>query len=481
MMNIRPTTQTEETAFGRALVFINSGLADGIWHDTGYLPALSTLAAEAGVSRITMWKAVHKVQQQGRLIVVPRGKISLSTRGSEPKAVGSPPLWREAMARLIEDILNGIYGHTPGFPSLKELCARYSVSYQTMRKILLAAVGGGLLKRTGRGFSFPQTRSIRKDSTLVFVTTGFRSMGPRKFDYHVAEERMKELIGILENECATVGLAIAYVDLVQNHSPENRRVIRSCLADDTVIGYLVDWWVAGPFAWRDQTLDYIHALARHERPTVVIDHETEWPNHSRVKTSGSIHVFRDGSQVAGRKVAEMLLGLGHRRVAYIGLWHGHRWSRERLQGMRDIFGTAGIAGNIEAIVAEDASLAMAGKDFFSTALRHRNITAWVCSSDSIALKALDFLEENRVKVPGDISIISFDNTLQSFERKLTSVDLNMKFVGHRLMRILLGPASQLTSRGEKIVEIEPTLIERQTVGKESDTWKKARKMNGRFM
>jgi DNA-binding LacI/PurR family transcriptional regulator len=88
---------------------------------------------------------------------------------------------------------------------------------------------------------------------------------------------------------------------------------------------------------------------------------------------------------------------------------------------------------------------------FEEALSDRSVTAWVGFNDTVALLAYSFLLSNGIKVPEDISVIGFDDTIASYGYNLSSYNFNVDGMitealdhiirfrpGHNVQRTLLG-------------------------------------------
>jgi DNA-binding LacI/PurR family transcriptional regulator/DNA-binding transcriptional regulator YhcF (GntR family) len=100
--------------------------------------------------------------------------------------------------------------------------------------------------------------------------------------------------------------------------------------------------------------------------------------------------------------------------------------------------------------------------FFQKALGNRNITAWVCSHDEHVLGVQAFLKQQGKRIPQDISIVSFGNSIRTFENNITSYDFGMQTIAHRMLRYVLHPSGE---NGRGPTEIEGALIERGSTGK----------------
>jgi DNA-binding LacI/PurR family transcriptional regulator len=100
---------------------------------------------------------------------------------------------------------------------------------------------------------------------------------------------------------------------------------------------------------------------------------------------------------------------------------------------------------------------------FAKALAEPRMHAWICAADSIAFPALAFLREQSIRVPEDISLISFDNTpATALEQRLTTFDFNgMGFV-RAILNFVVRPQRLRGSCRHAAIEIAGMIIERGT-------------------
>jgi len=143
---------------------------------------------------------------------------------------------------------------------------------------------------------------------------------------------------------------------------------------------------------------------------------------------------------AAHEVADHLLDLGHRRLAVIEfpLKNNDR-ARSRLQGFRTAIEARGLSLP-DADVFEDAPTYEAGGRMLRLLMQSDiRPSALLCSTDVFAIGAL--LEARRLKldVPGEISIVGFDNLPVSrlLDPPLTTIDLAVSETGRFAARFLL--------------------------------------------
>ncbi len=116
------------------------------------------------------------------------------------------------------------------------------------------------------------------------------------------------------------------------------------------------------------------------------------------------------SRGAGRRLAEYLVDLGHRRLAMIsGLTATNERHRARVQGVKDALAARGIALPASCVVEKPFS-PTAGRDAMRELLAVKvRPTAVICGNDVLAIGALAECHAAGLDVPGDISIAGFDD------------------------------------------------------------------------
>lgn len=146
------------------------------------------------------------------------------------------------------------------------------------------------------------------------------------------------------------------------------------------------------------------------------------------------------SRRGGREVAAHVLGQDHRRLAVIGgppaLWT----AQQRLAGYREAFAGAGIDPDSVPVLAGDyrqESGYAAAAEILARPESERP-TALLCANDLMAIGAMQCLRDNGLDVPGDMSVVGFDDQPISsmLTPALTSVRQPAYDMGHRAARVL---------------------------------------------
>lgn len=120
------------------------------------------------------------------------------------------------------------------------------------------------------------------------------------------------------------------------------------------------------------------------------------------------HVWVDNAAAVG-DLTEHLIGLGHRRIAIMGVM-GSETSRLRLKGYRSALRRAGIPRRA-ALEILDSEWYPAGSFAALNAYldTHELPESFVCMTDSIALGVLSALWTRGLRVPDDVSVVGYDN------------------------------------------------------------------------
>jgi DNA-binding LacI/PurR family transcriptional regulator len=153
-----------------------------------------------------------------------------------------------------------------------------------------------------------------------------------------------------------------------------------------------------------------------------------------------------------------LLDLGHANVSHISGPSDWLESRERVQGWHDTLKAAGV--DPPAPLAGDWS-ARAGYDHGRRLSREPSVTAIFAGNDQMALGVLRAMHEARRDVPGEVSIVGFDDVPESpyFTPPLTTVRQDFIEVGSRSLRLLVR-AIESDGRMASGSLVEPELIVR---------------------
>ncbi|MEQ9608542.1 MAG: LacI family DNA-binding transcriptional regulator [Kiloniellaceae bacterium] len=128
------------------------------------------------------------------------------------------------------------------------------------------------------------------------------------------------------------------------------------------------------------------------------------------------------NQGGGRQAAELLIRTGCRRLAYLGRGGATFSDRERFEGFATAAAEAGLGVMEQAVAARSDQAAFeAATALLSGPARPDGL---FCSTDSVALPAIEAARAVGLTVPGDVSIIGFNNGPNAARRsfQLTTLD-----------------------------------------------------------
>ncbi|QIZ06676.1 LacI family transcriptional regulator [Priestia megaterium] len=172
------------------------------------------------------------------------------------------------------------------------------------------------------------------------------------------------------------------------------------------------------------------------------------------------HVDNDNVR-AMREATEYLIDHGHRKIAFIGGNPELMVTVDRLNGYRQALKKANIPIKNEYILHEEF-LREGGQEAVSElmALEQRP-TSLVVVDDLMALGVLSTLDELGIRVPEEISVVSFNNVLLAEMSKppLTSMDINIFDLGYQASWSLIQKIENRTEPTKRII-IPHKLVER---------------------
>jgi LacI family transcriptional regulator len=140
------------------------------------------------------------------------------------------------------------------------------------------------------------------------------------------------------------------------------------------------------------------------------------------------------NRAAARDATEHLLGLGHRRIAFVQGPPGLHTSAHRQEGFEAAIRAAGAEPfTLEGGFEYEAGDAAAGELLAGTELPD----AILAVNDEVAIGLLTGLRRGGVDVPGDVSVAGIDDTRPARLVDLTSVSLPLHELGERAARMIL--------------------------------------------
>ena len=175
-----------------------------------------------------------------------------------------------------------------------------------------------------------------------------------------------------------------------------------------------------------------------------------------------------------------LTGLGHRRIAYVGAQllpetgpaalYGYV-ERERFEAYRDVMQEiGGLAGDFvlfgEAYQVDRPTAQGHGYEAVRALLaRRERPTAIMASNDILAAGALQAIHEAGLRVPDDLSVIGFDDTLAAFLTPLlTTVRLPARLLGSTAAKLVIDQIEGEGAASGQSLALEAEFVLRHSTG-----------------
>lgn len=198
-------------------------------------------------------------------------------------------------------------------------------------------------------------------------------------------------------------------------------------------------------------------------PTVVLD--------SGETRDGMTSIDLDLS-AAAVDIAEHLTGLGHRRLAYVGIDRDKASLHVRRDALEIQLSTRGASFAVDDLlvgrttIVDAAAAFSAAWDDWDAA----GITAVVCGDDLLAYAVLQVARERAIAIPSELSVLGFNDLPYSslVSPALTTVDLSARELGTRaaaaLTELILGAARPTTRSSGSSATLNTRLIVRESTG-----------------
>lgn len=302
------------------------------------------------------------------------------------------------------------------------------VSPETSEKIRrIARESGYRASAVARGLVTKRTRTIG-----LVVTT-------------IADPFASEVVNGIEEAANAHGYSVFLAD--SSADPVREQQVVQSFAERRVDGIVVTSSRVGAL--------YLPVLSEMGVPIILINNQHPGPFVHSVMINNV-----DGSLQA----ADHLIGLGHRRIAYLGDQFGYQSDTERLAGYRQALDHAGIRFDEALIVRGDGKPEEAMRAMEKLLALSDPPTAVCCYNDMTALGAMRTIRQHGLRIPEDISVAGFDDLfLASYTQPtLTTVRQPMHRMGllamEKLCGLMSGEESPVT------VQVDAELIVRESTG-----------------
>jgi DNA-binding LacI/PurR family transcriptional regulator len=329
-------------------------------------------------------------------------------------------------------------------PSIKDIARLAHVSHPTVSRALqnsplvnprtaekirkIAEQAGYRASAVARGLVTRRTRTIG-----LVVTT-------------VADPFTSEVFSGIEREAHDRGYCVFLAE--SNADPQREKEVVRTFAERRVDGIIVTSSRVGAL--------YLPLLSEMMVPIVLLNDQ---------HPGAFVHSVMIRDQEGSRAAASHLIGLGHRRIAYLGDQTGYQSEADRCAGYREALEVAGIGFTPELVVQGDGKPEGGVHAMDQLLALPHPPTAVCCFNDMSALGAMRSIRLHGLCVPEEISVVGFDDLFFASytQPPLTTVRQPMRRMGQlameSLFKLMSGDESEIR------IKVEAELIVRESTAR----------------
>ncbi len=318
-----------------------------------------------------------------------------------------PAMYRKIARELSERTLRGEYGDR--LPTTGELADEYGVARLTMQRVI------GVLKDEGVVTAAPRrgirpTRLMRKRTNVIGAVVG-RATGPLG----------AKLLRGMQGEAASRGLTLALEQY--GEAPDRAVHLVELLATEQRVDGLVLWG-------NESTMPEAAACLKAERLPFVLAVEAE------PELFPDCHTVNGADEGAAAQVMQHLAATGHSRIGFafskddadtVHVRHRHGQYRACRQGR-----------GLPVHPPIEVTLHASDPEGDAKALQQLSeLTAVFCDTDRAACKIMQLCLTTGIRMPGDLAVAGYDNSLSALDMDLTSVEQHFEVIGEKAVQLLI--------------------------------------------
>lgn len=328
------------------------------------------------------------------------------------------PKYQIVADELRADIQKGTYEKM--LPTEQALCVRFRVSRQTVRQALSLLESERLIeRRQGSGSHILRQKEppAHRRFSIAVVTT------------YISDYIFPSILREIEAVCSDNGSA-PLLFATQNQFANERKILLTLLGMEQLDGVLVEGTKTG---LPNPNIRLYQKLMDRGIPLVFMH-----GNYEQLPETLSV---LDDNAAGGRMLVDYLYRKGHRRIAGIFKYDDLQ-GRQRFAGYLDAMQELGLQ-------VEDSRILWYSTDQKDRFLREgvdearmgaffSSCSAVVCYNDEVASRVVAYLNKNGYSIPGDIAVVSFDNSQYSemSTPRITSLSHEPYNVGHMAAELL---------------------------------------------
>lgn len=202
---------------------------------------------------------------------------------------------------------------------------------------------------------------------------------------------------------------------------------------------------------------FIESIKKYNMPILFIDY---------LPPNGDFPGVLIDNERGGMLATEYLINSGHQNIAFIGGEISHPSIMERLHGYKLALEKANIINGNGLVVTNDENLSR--QNGYSSAEKlfnqNKNVTAIFASTNATAVGVIQYLKDNNLNIPNDISLIGFDDVEADImiDPPLTTIRVPKVKMGTEAVQLLLNIIKTETTTAKKII-VPIELVVRESI------------------
>lgn len=355
--------------------------------------------------------------------------------------------YRQLAEVLKNDIVNSVYSAGQQIPIEDELIERFQVSRNTVRQAVKLLVQKGYLTKVQGSGTF-----VTENATAGAEKKGFNAADGRRIGVVMNQNNTyifpRVLMGI--SDCLSERGYSMVIRITFNHITKEEETLAELLESD-LAGLIIEPARSG----LPRVNSELYKKIGETIPSVLI--HAEFPEYDIPS------VILD--DIGGMELlVDHLVEKGHRNIAAF-LKFDEYPGMERFQGYASGLRKHNIMldeGRILWFSDEDVATTLFFEENADKVLKViENCTAVMCYNDSIVPDFYSFLDRRGISVPNDLSVVSYDNSIEGKISPPTSIDHPKERFGRAaaeaLLTLIANPTANVSRR------LSPQLVERNSV------------------
>lgn len=222
---------------------------------------------------------------------------------------------------------------------------------------------------------------------------------------------------------------------------------------DELLGNLPQGIVFSGFTGLDAAA--LHRITELGIPVVMIERSRDILNADKVLINNV-----EGAYMATKYLFEK----GHRRIAFVGSMPEQSVEKDRYEGYRAVFRENGMDVPEDIVRLVPGYVRTCGYDAARELFELENSpTALFMTSDMLVAGALQYLYSRGLRVPNDVSVIGYDDTLsRQLAPQISTVAFPLEEIGNTTMKLLMERIHD-KRKVSKSVMLSPALVHRGSV------------------